>query len=502
MQARSLFLFLLALLATHPASLLGQTRGPWCGIRIVDEETGQGVPLVELESTHSVRWVSDNAGCIYIDEMEFMDQSVFFFVHGHGYEVKKDGFGYAGVKVSLKRDSIVEVKVKRTVPAERMVRLTGSGLLRDANLSGFDASEYQTPLNGQVVGQDSIQAIPWEGKVLCIWGDTSKAGYPLGLFRAAGAFAPLSSTEKQPYDPSKGIPYQYFIAGEQGFVRAMMPLPERKEGVVWLDGLTQVKDESSQPHVIAHYSRRAGLADELEHGIAILDAEKMEFRPLHSLNSLKEYRHPYGHAQLVIQNGKEWAVFGNPFPNLRVPATLNAIQDPSQYEVLTPLEASQDKVELWGWKKNLPRFSAMDESGWLEKNKGSERSHHFLPANIEDKTERIIFHNGSFSWNKFRKKWIILGGRWLGKDSLLGEVWYTEADNLEGPYMEAVKVATHVKQSFYNVCHHPFWDQQQGRILFFEGTFTADFSGNPYKTPRYNYNQILYRLDLEKLFSK
>jgi hypothetical protein len=38
------------------------------------------------------------------------------------------------------------------------------------------------------------------------------------------------------------------------------------------------------------------------------------------------------------------------------------------------------------------------------------------------------------------------------------------------------------------------WDG--GRTIHFEGTYTNDFSGNPYKTPRYNYNQVLYRLDL------
>ena len=34
----------------------------------------------------------------------------------------------------------------------------------------------------------------------------------------------------------------------------------------------------------------------------------------------------------------------------------------------------------------------------------------------------------------------------------------------------------------------------RGRIIHFEGTYTYDFSGNPDKTPRYNYNQVLYRL--------
>ena len=33
-------------------------------------------------------------------------------------------------------------------------------------------------------------------------------------------------------------------------------------------------------------------------------------------------------------------------------------------------------------------------------------------------------------------------------------------------------------------------------MIHFEGTYTHDFSGNPLRTPRYDYNQLLYRLDL------
>ncbi len=33
-------------------------------------------------------------------------------------------------------------------------------------------------------------------------------------------------------------------------------------------------------------------------------------------------------------------------------------------------------------------------------------------------------------------------------------------------------------------------------MIFFEGTYTTTFSGNPDPTPRYDYNQIMYQLDL------
>jgi hypothetical protein len=43
---------------------------------------------------------------------------------------------------------------------------------------------------------------------------------------------------------------------------------------------------------------------------------------------------------------------------------------------------------------------------------------------------------------------------------------------------------------------HPFFDQEGGRIIYFEGTYASTFSGNTNPTPRYDYNQIMYRLDL------
>ena len=45
--------------------------------------------------------------------------------------------------------------------------------------------------------------------------------------------------------------------------------------------------------------------------------------------------------------------------------------------------------------------------------------------------------------------------------------------------------------------HHDFFDQQQGRFIYFEGTYTTSFSSTRLKTPLYDYNQILYRLDLD-----
>jgi hypothetical protein len=49
---------------------------------------------------------------------------------------------------------------------------------------------------------------------------------------------------------------------------------------------------------------------------------------------------------------------------------------------------------------------------------------------------------------------------------------------------------------FYNPTQHPFFDADGGKTIYFQGTYTNMFSGDPYPTPWYEYNQVLYKLDL------
>ena len=85
-----------------------------------------------------------------------------------------------------------------------------------------------------------------------------------------------------------------------------------------------------------------------------------------------------------------------------------------------------------------------------------------------------------------------------GDSSFLGEVWYAEADTPVGPWAYARKIVTHNKYSFYNPKQHAYFDQDGGCIIYFEGTYSHTFSGSlENATPRYNYNQIVYRLNLD-----
>src|SRR3954451_11768439 len=66
-------------------------------IEVVDDETGRGVPLVELKTVNQIRLVTDSNGITAFDEPRTMGRKVFFPEKSHGYEFARDGFGSRGV---------------------------------------------------------------------------------------------------------------------------------------------------------------------------------------------------------------------------------------------------------------------------------------------------------------------------------------------------------------------------------------------------------------------
>lgn len=485
-----------------------ETNSGWAEIRVTDAATGRGIPLVELESVNSIRYVTDNMGRVAFNEPGLLGRELFFTVRSHGYEMKKDGFGFAGLRITPRVGQVAEIKLTRRNLAERLCRLTGEGLYRDTLLLGHKPPQPPSPHPGRVAGQDSIQAAVYGGKVYCFWGDTLRMEYPLGIFRMAGATMRVPDPNDATTDPIHGISYDYFVDPKSGFARNMMPLPERPEGVVWIFGVCTVPDAKGVQRLVGHYSRRKGLVDEYEQGVAVFDDEKAIFQSAKQVPLTETWRHPSGNPIPYEADGTKWILFGSPSPNIRVRATLEDILDPSKYEAFTCLKAEKDgkpsKPELdsagrpvWRWQKDLPPTTSKMESEWVKAGLLQPEHARFFPADAADPKAHILLHSGSVRWNAHRKRWIMLVGQLGGKSSLLGEVWYAEATAPTGPFTKAVKVVTHDRQTFYNVCHHDFMDRDGGRLIHFEGTYTNDFSGNPDKTPRYNYNQVLYRLDLD-----
>ncbi|HMO83316.1 MAG TPA: hypothetical protein PKC18_00195 [Lacipirellulaceae bacterium] len=56
---------------------------------------------------------------------------------------------------------------------------------------------------------------------------------------------------------------------------------------------------------------------------------------------------------------------------------------------------------------------------------------------------------------------------------------------------------SHDNYTFYNPRLHPELTDADSPLVLFEGTYTAMFADRPVPTPRYDYNQVLYGLDLD-----
>lgn len=458
---------------------------PPFGIQVVDEQTGRGVPLVELRTVNDIRCVTDNAGWIAFHEPGFMGREVWFYVSGPGYTKEKDGFGYTGVRLTPKAGEKATVKLKRTNIAERLGRLTGQGLYRDSELLGLPCPLPNLNPAG-VMGQDSVNASPYQGRIFWLWGDTNVPQYPLGNYRTTSATTPLNA------NPELGLAFEYFMDREKPQqLRHMMPMKE--PGAVWLFGLLTVKEESGKEVLLAHWGRHEGLKPPTEQGIARYNDELGHFERAVDLPKEETWRFPQGHAVRATDENGDFFYFSKPFLHTRVKATLQDVINPQSYEALRYDEAAK----TWRWQRELPPTTQAEEQVLLLNDRLKEADTRFFLRDAETR-KPVRLHNASIQWNAWRKRWVLIGVQQGDKDapSFLGEMWYAESDAPGGPWRTAVKVASHPRYSYYNPIHHGFLDAEGGRVIYFEGTYTLEFSGNPLAPARYDYNQLMYRLDL------
>jgi hypothetical protein len=197
--------------------------------------------------------------------------------------------------------------------------------------------------------------------------------------------------------------------------------------------------------------------------------------------------------------------YANPYPLVRVRAEakyLQRLQDYEAYTCLKPgsslktpeLDRSKDGTLRYSWKKDAPPVGPVEQARLIKAGlmKPEEA---LLQLKDVDTGKPVLAHSGSVNWNPHRRRWIMITVE-SGGTSPLGEVWFAEAETPIGPWKEAKKIVTHEQYSFYNPKHHPQFDKDGGRFIYFEGTYAKMFSGNKSPTPRYEYNQIMYRLDL------
>jgi len=474
-------------------------------VQVVDDATGRGVPLVELRTTSNVSYYTDSNGVVALDEPQYNGRAVFFHVRSHGYEFPRDGFGQAGTRLDVTPGGRATLKVRRLNVAERLYRVTGEGIYRDSVLAGgFTVPTKQPLLNGEVVGQDTVQAEIYRGRIHWLWGDTNRLRYPLGLYATSGATSDRPG--KGGLDPSLGVNLEYFVDGE-GFSRGMF---ETEGGVLkWAEAMMLLLDGNGEERLYCVVTRLRKLNDVINRTLCVFDDSSQRYEPVSTFKSHELY--PRGHPLLVEREGTRYYYFGKPIPDIRVKADLKSVLDSAAYETYTCLPAGgtfdgkSTKLDrdaagrlVWGWKRgadviSLERQGQLVKAGLLKPEEARLRL-------VDVETKKPVHpQSGSVYYNAYRNRYVMIFAELFGTTSVLGEVWYAEAEKPEGPWKRARRIVTHDRYSFYNPKHHPFFDQDGGRVIYFEGTYTAAFSRSEKDegpTPRYDYNQVMYRLDL------
>ena len=423
-------------------------------VEVREKGSGWLVPLVQLKTTHQTVFTSDNAGRIAIDAPELLGREVWFDVVGHGYVAEADGFGYRGVRLKPEPGGRFTIEVTRTVPGKRLGRATGAGLFAESQKLGLELDSTESG----VFGCDSVQNAVHRGRLFWAWGDTVFAHYPLGVFDMTSA-----TTELRPlrsFEPPLRLSFDYF-KDANGRPRGVAKMPGN--GPTWLTGYVSLPSKDSTPRLCASYTKVRNYLESYEWGLCVWDDITERFEPRLKLWTKSETQPkpppvPEGHPVFwKDEHGVEWVLFGNPFPTLQCPARFDSWADPSQWRSVEPVKALQDA-----------------------------------------RGNAVVPHSGSMAWNAYRKRWVVVFMQNRGTSSRLGELWYAESTSPFGPWSRAVKVVTHDNYTFYNPRIHPEFTDPQSPVLIFEGTYTQEFADRPAATARYNYNQVLYRLDLDE----
>lgn len=475
-------------------------------IKVVDRETGKGIPLVEVSTVNEVKYVTDSAGYVAFFEPGLMNEDVWFELESHGYSHTYDSFGAKGTTVKAVPGGEVTLYMDRVNIAERLYRVTGQGIYKDSVILGKPVP-IENPLlaPGKVMGQDTVQTIEYNGKLYWFWGDTNKPNHALGNFRTTGATSELPG--EGGLDPDAGVNLTYFTDGE-GTTKKLVPQNPGDGNLFWVSGLMTTEDANGNEKMLVKYSNLHGLDNELASGILIWNDENEEFSDRIPFDMNQRWKHPDGQSTLYVDNGVEYWLFNQPWPVKRVKNTYEDITNMNSYESFTPLKPGTPyngaSTELnrdgngnliWEWRKDTPAITQQQEAALIGFGKMTANEARFQLKGV-DTGEVVMNHTGSVKWNEYRQVWTNIIEQKEGATSLLGEIWYAEASSPTGPWKLAKKIITHNKTDFYNIARHSYFDKDNGREIYFEGTYVAMFGnvGNP--TPYYDYNQIMYKLDL------
>ena len=430
---------------------LGAARPKPFRINVVDAESGWPVPLVQFTTGNGLVFASDNAGTVAVDEPDLYGRRVRFSVEGHGYGIGPDPHKPGSVVYQVEPGAAVTLKMKRNQLAKRLGRIGGTGLFAESRKFG----EHLDKKDQGEVGRDSVQCRPYKGKLFWLWGDTSMQDYAIGIFNTTAAYTPNPAFPKNAKPPIYP-PYDQ-IRQENGRVRGT--IKAQGSGPIWVFGLIDLKDKAGNDHLGGAWSQIAGSGEPYKRGLCEWNDKTQNFDVTLTLMDkekgvVPEFFPDPNAVHWKDPSGKKWLLYGFPFPHHRIPDSYEAWRDTNTWE----------KID-WSGREQIATY----KDG--------------------KKFEAVV---GQMMWNSTIKKYVgICMQKWN-----LGALCYIEADSPFGPWTNGQQIVFHHNYTFYNPIIHVEYGPDVPYIIF-EGTYTDTFTSNANPTPRYNYTQTLYRLDLK-----
>lgn len=495
-------------------------------ITIVDGETSRGIPMVRARLTNKTEYYTDSAGVIAFQEPDLWNCDVELTIESYGYTYPKDWFGAQTARFTPVPGGETVIAMQRTNIAQRLYRTTGSGIYRDSVLLGDKVPPTEDPSPMHIMGIDGSETAVYKGRLLIVRGDTGISATGLGNFKTTGIWVDLPGIGG--LDPEVGI-LMHYIRQSNGRPKPMVLTDHR--GPVWLGGLRVARDASGNKHLFGDYLKVGEGMAASERGLALFDDAEQIFEPIATYPPDSHIR-PEGTPFIYSENGDNYYCMVDKWvPDIRCKTDRASIMDIASYETFTCLREGESldlknpqldrdaKGRLqWAWKKNTdPVTNDLDKL---------VKAGHIRPAEAwfrltDVQTGKPIqSHGATVYWNSYRQRWICLQQEEFGT-SWLGEIWFFEADTPLGPWAYGCKIATHSmkeekseagkrvdeqvaekgkkaeSQSFYCIKQHPEFDKENGRIIFFEGTLSMSFSDALHAIPRYDYNQLLYKVELD-----
>jgi len=497
--------------------LPGRTRAesapsqPYFRITVVDQDTSRGIPCVKLEMMNCAQYWTDSAGVVAFYEPDLMNQQVWFTVESHGYRNENAPMGIHGVVLETKPGGSAIVPMRRINIAQRIYRMTGSGIYRDSILLGDKVPAVEEEGKIPIMGQDGGDVVVFKDKFYWLWGDTAIPRFPLGVFRSVCAVSDLPG--KGGLDPDRGVALRY-MRKKDGEFRPIINLPSQPGCPYWYSKPRVVRDGRGNEHFVTDYAQVDSSMKTVETGL-VEYSEKTGFFELVGKYPNNPTVHMGGSGSTVFRyktGGREYFYVPSPYPTVRYPTDYASQLDVSAREAFTclkqgsrfdgspkQLDRDKDGNLRWGWKKDTSPV-AEKEMDQLVKARAMKPEEQWYAVRDVDTGIRVLSQHGSIYWNAYRQRWVCIRVQNWG-ETLVGEIWYLEGDTPQGPWVYARKIITHAWKdhacSFYVPAQIPYFDRDNGRTIYIKGSFSSDYGDTKTAAPRHNYNIMMYKLELD-----